>query len=1575
MPATVQQVEERIRKRRGPDEARLRVFAEGFFGNADPALLDRFDTDSLLAMAQSALGFLDRSLAQAPIAVDVQDPRYDSDGWEAPHTIVRLALGDRPFIVDTVRSHLRAAGLTIDHVLHPTFLAERDPTGRLQRLSPRRSDAPGRGEALELWFIERLDDPERRAALQRDLTAALRDLILVTDDFAAMLERTRALADLLRAAPAVAASRGDAASDDAASDDPIARAEHADFLDYLADGRFLFLAQRFEPLDPNDALTPLGLARSDRDPFTPHPAATSAHRFAIGKSRTRSPVARAARMDEVIIDVAGVGTHRLLGLLNTRAYADPPEAVPILRRRLEAVLAVDGAVPGSHDHKQIVATFATLPRVDLFTAEAAAVQREIRSIMHLDQAVGVRLLLRPDPLGRGLGVTVRLPRDRFSADVRRRVQAYLVRELAASHVDYQLALGEDEGRARLHFFFDTDRRLGDVDASALERAVGEITRSWDDLLRARLVHAHGEREGRRRADRYEGAFDARYQADNAASTAQRDIDHAEALTPHGVRVDLLHAQHEPRGSGATQVRIYRYGDALALSDVLPILENLGFRVREQTSYLLRRADATLSIDVFHVHDHHGQPIDVRADGARLIEAAEAVLRGEAEHDRLGRLVLHGGLRLREVALLRAVQMHYVQLDAVTSRAFVTDTLIAHPRAAAALFARFAARFDPAIDPASRPQREADADAAFHDTLADVATLPEDQVLRALADLIRAMVRCDYYRNEAWIAFKIDSAKVAVMPEPRPMAEIGVAAPHVEGVHLRGGRVARGGIRASDRPDDFRTEVLGLMKTQMTKNAVIVPVGSKGGFVVKRPPADRDAARAFLLAQYQIYVRALLGLTDDVVAGEIVPPAGLVIHDAPDPYLVVAADKGTASFSDAANAIAAERGFWLGDAFASGGSAGYDHKGVGITARGAWAAITRHFRDLGLDPLRDPFTAVGIGDMSGDVFGNGLLATRTIRLVAAFDHRHVFVDPTPDPERSFAERARLFALPRSSWADYDPEAISPGGGVYPRGAKRIELSPAACRALGIDAATLSGQDLVRAVLRAPVDLLWNGGIGTYVKASSERHADVADATNDAVRVDAAALRVRIVGEGGNLGFTQAARIEYARAGGRIHTDAIDNVGGVDLSDHEVNLKLAFGPLLASGELTRVQRDRLLHDMTSDVADAVLRDAAYQALALALAERRSRGDVALFGSLIESLAERGAVDPAAALLPDRRAIAERARANAPLTKPELAVVMAHVKLDLKQTLLATDLPDAEDFWPDYLAGYFPPALARFPDAIRSHPLRREIVATTVCNRIVDLLGPTFVHRSIRDSAATPLEVVRAALIALDTLGVAELERAIADHAPPEADLPAYEALVEAVEGVVRHLLLDDLSSAPARAFIDGYRSPLIDIRRALAGLLPAAPRRALAADVRRWVRSGFPDAVARDLAAVSYLPSAMAVVEVAQRTGIDPLRVGKDFFAIGERLRLPWLRHRLTALPATDPWTKIAVAGLVMDLRQAQRDLTQRFLTAPARASLEAFLARTPHALRRYDEAIARIERDDDLTLASASVLVRLLGQAR
>lgn len=1581
-------------------DPRLKEFAAVLFEKADPERFGGQGAEWLTAFASSGLRFLE-SLGDDALKVAVFEPTAAINGWDSPHAVLMLALRDRPFIVDSVQAELRRQRQVLVGQLHPTLLVSRDQAGSITEFGA----ANGRREAFEVFFLARPDDPAALPAVAEGVRRVLTDVILATDDYGAMLDRAGRTADHLRnlVVPSGSAVEGVTQEE---------MRESAEFLDWLRDGNFVFLGYReyaVVSLTGRPALkvvegSGLGVLSKEsgssfREPvpleeLPPDLSArvTGGRLFLVTKANAESTVHRPRRMDYVGIkelDAHGgvAGERRFVGLFTSKGLATPVGDVPILRRKLKQVLEREQALRGSHDYKAIVAAFDGMPREELFWMDAEQIHANVRTILGLPADGPARLTLHEDPLGRGVAAMVVMPHASFSDEVRRSVQRFLAGALGAQRVDYRVALGQDEEHARFHFFFSTSTRLSAVDVTALERQIQYLARSWQEELREQLATARGSAIGQRLSERYVQAFDERYRSNVTPGQAVTDIANFESLADVARVVDLQAAQ--PGATDGTQalLRVYHHGHGLALSDVLPVLENVGLRVIEQYPYAITVNGAQYGVDVYTVANAAGGELVVANDRARLVEALDLLFAGVVENDQLNRLVLHAGLSVREVALLRAYQMYYAQVNAATSRSFVTAALLTHPDVAAKLVRYFEARFDPAQgtdahDPGRRA-REAAAKQAAVESLGAVASLAEDGALRGVLDLMAATVRTNYYLGLDRISFKLDSAKVASMPEPRPLFEIAVSGPHVEGTHLRGGKVARGGIRWSDRPDDFRTEVLGLLKTQTTKNAVIVPVGSKGGFVIKGAPAGREQMREFVREQYRTYIRALLDLTDNLKDGRTVAPTGLVIYDEPDPYLVVAADKGTATFSDLANATAAEYDFWLGDAFASGGSAGYDHKGMGITARGAWEAVKRHFAELGVDVHHDTFTVCGIGDMSGDVFGNGMLYTDRIRLQAAFNHLHVFLDPDPDPRASYDERRRLFELPRSTWADYDPTKLSRGGGIYERSAKSIRLTDEVREMLGVEATELSGQDLIKAVLRMDVDLLYNGGIGTYVKSSTERNAEVGDSANDGVRVDGAELRATVVGEGGNLGFTQLGRIEYALGGGRIDTDAIDNSAGVDTSDHEVNIKILFQPLVASGELTLEARDELLRSMTEDVAGLVLGHNRSQALALSLGQRASRDDLPLFSSLLDYLVGSAGLNPHVENLPTARQLEERRRAGLGLTRPELAVMLAYVKMGLYRRLLETDLLE-EPRLRHYLNDYFPSVLnERFPHAIGAHRLHREITATVMTNTLVDQLGIAFVHKAMRNSGVTPVEVIRATLTALELLGAKELRRELdvrAAELPAESYYAAIDQLVTAVEGLVAWLLFNDAGHGRLDDIVATYAKPLEELRGSLTDYLPEGEGARFEAAMADAEELGFERDEAERMASLGYLVDSAGIVDVASAAGAPLEYVAERYYQLGERLRLGWLRDSIEALASPGLWEQVALVGLVMDVRSVQRGLTAAYLAAAPdesdgmEAALDAFLG-TAGSFKRYELALSQLQEPGTLDLAAGSVLVRILEQAR
>jgi glutamate dehydrogenase len=1575
-------VEEQLTRHASDKDAQFyRELSKRLFGKATSGFLDNHDPETLAAMLRGAHKFIKKKDPDE-IHVRALNPRYDVDGWDSSKTALEISMSDRPFIVDSVSNELKRMGLDIHYLVHPIFRIQRDDEGRMLKELDNDKGVP---EVYELYLIEQVPDDQHDDLVQR-VEAVLRDVKAATDDYKPMRKQVDELCQRL----------GGLAEKHQSEPQAAAIKECEEFLRWLDNHHFVFLGYReYDMLETEGVKTlqihqdsGLGILRdSSGSPFeSPVPfeqvsanlkeRVTGGPPVIVTKANRESTVHRPVKLDYIGLkkfddDLNLIGEVRFLGLFTSSALTTPVQDIPILRRRLEEVLKRDEAIAGSHDFKQIGSIFNSMPREELFWSEAENLHQDIRTIMTMQQEHDVRLTLRPDPLYRGALVMVIMPRDRFNTEVRHRVQAHLAETFQADHVDYQLSMGEDEEQVRFHFFLTTDVELSSVDMHELESRVVDMTRTWNDRLNERLVASHGD-AGLKMGENFFRSFPEGYMATTSFGMAVKDIESliGRVKSDEPYRIGIFNPSDSQFDEDATSVRICHPHENLVLSEVLPILERLGLRVLQQSSYQLEfkheGKDHESTIDVFRVQDRlTKEPIDLRTHQQTLVAAMTALLNKTAENHPLNALILSGGLTWREVALLRTYQAYLSQVQMSTSRHFIDRTMLAHPKCAAHIYRYFEAKFRP--DFSDREQAMKQRRAEFFESLNHVSSLAYDSTLRALFNLAEATLRTNFFLNKGYISHKISSREVLEMPDPRPLYEIVVVGRNMEGIHLRGGPVARGGLRWSDRPDDYRTEVLGLMKTQMTKNAVIVPVGSKGGFVIKNAPLKRDQVMAFVQEQYKTFIRGLLDLTDNNKGGKVLHPAGLVIYDQPDPYLVVAADKGTATFSDIANSVSAEYDFWLGDAFASGGSYGYDHKKEGITARGAWECVKRHFFELDLDVMNDEFTVTGIGDMSGDVFGNGLLYTDKIKLQAAFNHLHIFIDPNPDAAASYKERKRLFELPRSSWTDYEQSLISAGGGIFERAAKSIKLSPEIKSMLGVELDEMNGQQLIRSIIKMPVDLLWNGGIGTYVRQSSETDSDVGDSSNDAVRITAPELKARVVGEGGNQGFTQLGRIEFASSGGRINTDAIDNSAGVDMSDHEVNIKILLQPLVSHGDLNFEKRNEVLQSMTDEVSELVLKDNYWQSLCLSIAEMRSREDLELFTTLMDYLSDYGPLDKEVEFLPDAREIQERMRAGAGFTRPELAIILAYTKMGVYRRILETDFPD-EPLFQHYLLDYFPTLLREnYADRIKKHSLRREIIATQFTNVVVDLLGITFVHRTIRDTGATPIQVIRAGLAALELVDAKEFLGKLGEFDGKVSAETFYEilsGLVRALENVVNWILLTDADLSSLSHFISNYRVSLKELREGLQEILPPAQQERLDGLRTRFVGMGYGDEFSAYVASLDYVPSGIGIVDNARIAEIPLPEAASRFYEVGETLRIAWLREQLRKVQTTDKWQTIAIVGLIMDLRQIQLRLS---LT-------DVDLHRLPgNPVARYEQFLNEIIREDAFGQASGDVLARLLAQ--
>ena len=1257
----------------------------------------------------------------------------------------------------------------------------------------------------------------------------------------------------------------------------------------------------------------------------------------ITKANSRSTVHRSVYLDYIGVrrfDAKGsvLGEHRFLGLFTSAAYNRNPRRIPLLRRKVERMIGRANLPPASHSGKALVNIVETYPRDELFQVGDDELFETVNEILHLQERQRIRVFVRRDAFARFVSCLIYVPRDRYDTVLRRKFQEILLRAFHGTEVDYQAQLSESI-LARIQFIVRTpDGIAQEVDPQELERQLLEAARSWTDLLRHALIDAHGEEEGNRLYRAYCEAIPLAYQEQVPARAAVADLDRIDRLARGESDLEMSLYRALEDDNNLVCFKLCRAGSAIPLSDVLPVLENMGLRVIHERPYRFATKDGrSFSLHDFAMQRTEAGEIDIEKVRGNFQEAFARVWRGDAQNDGFNQLVLGAGLDWRQITVLRACCKYLLQVGSPHSQTYMEQTLASNPALARQLTLLFEASFDPDLN-GDRAAKVEDLIPAIREGLDAVANLDEDRILRRYLRLIRAMLRTNFYqagaraarRTRPYLSFKVHPAAVPDMPLPHPAFEIFVYSPRMEGVHLRGGKVARGGIRWSDRREDFRTEVLGLMKAQMVKNGVIVPVGAKGGFVVKQPPrgGDRAALHAEVVACYQTLMRGMLDITDNRVGEEIVPPARVVRYDDDDPYLVVAADKGTATFSDIANAISLEYGHWLGDAFASGGSAGYDHKGMGITARGAWESVKRHFRELGKDCQSEPFNAIGIGDMSGDVFGNGMLQSRQIRLIAAFDHRHIFIDPDPDPASSYAERKRLFELPRSSWDDYDRSRLSPGGGIYPRSVKSITLSPEARRALATETEAFTPHDLIRTILLAPVELFWNGGIGTYVKAAQERNADASDRTNDPVRVNGEDLRCLIVGEGGNLGFTQRGRIAFARKGGRINTDFIDNSAGVDCSDHEVNIKILLGAVVDAGDMTGKQRDRLLAEMTEEIGSLVLRNNVLQAQAISLAQARPQEMLDSHAAFIRRLEAAGRLNRALEVLPDEEELAQRRQLGQGLLRPETAVLISYAKMTLKEELLASDLPD-EPYLLDMLVKYFPRVLRkRFANQIKGHRLRREITATLVANSLVNRGLGAFVSELGEHTGRSADAIARAYIVARDAFALV----------PPYGQLELLAGQIAADQEI---MLLDQAREALARGtkwFLRNLPAP-IDIRAGVDRFAPGISRvlEHLDGVLAHGQRHAYEEVVERYLAQGIQRRSrphpggpALHVPGLRGGRGGRPARrrgarCGRDLLRARRRppARAP-ARPPAVRDPRT-PWDRLALSGLYDDVVEEHRRL--------------------------------------------------------
>ena len=1564
-------------------------FIRRYFALVAPDDIIYTSFDTLLGGALSLWEF--GAERQAGVAkVRLFNPTTDANGWALEHTVIEVVNDDMPFLVDSVSAEINRRERNIHLLLHPVARVTRDKSGR--RVEPAGADAIT--ESYMHVEIDQETTPEHLEELRKAIEDVLAEVRVAVADWRAMRARLQENVKELESKKLPM---------------PGEEVEEAkDFLRWLDDGNYIFLGYRrygFEtrrgsdylPAEPKTGLGILREMRPESVDRSNQPLSAEFSDYArkkdlliITKANNRSRIHRPVPMDRVGIKRYNdkgdlIGEDRFLGLFTSAAYNRSVFEIPMLRLKAKRTLERAGLDPRSHNGKALVEILETFPRDEFFQITDADLFDVARGILLLQERHRVALFVRKDVFERFVTCFIFVPRDRYTPDFKERArqileEAFDGRDTAIyDHItDAALARG-------LFIVRTTPGRIPDVDVKRVEAYLAEAARTWSDRLLESVIQQKGEEGGIELHHRYKKAFPMAYAERFSAEAALYDIEHVEeVLAKNNLVVDLY--RHRGQDQRQFHFKIIHTGPPVPLSDIMPRLENMGVSVQSEVPYEVQPLGVSQAIRIrdFSLAGH-GMQDDLLPVKEKFQETFIRVWNHEAENDGFNRLVLGAELEWHQVVVLRAYCKYIRQIGVPLSEAYIQQTLANHPGITRLLIQLFENNFDPALGSATRMSGRHAAGlgirSQIEDALNSVANPDEDRILRLYVTLIGATMRTNYFQassaaptRKPYLSFKLDSQQIAELPAPRPIFEIFVYSPLMEGIHLRAGKVARGGIRWSDRREDFRTEILGLMKAQNVKNVVIVPMGSKGGFVVKNPSGDRATFQREGVEAYKTLLRGMLDITDNLRGDEVLPPPEVARRDADDPYLVVAADKGTATFSDIANGVSGDYHFWLGDAFASGGSAGYDHKAMGITAKGGWEAVKRHFRELGVDIQRQDFTVVGCGDMSGDVFGNAMLLSPHIKLIAAFNHSHVFIDPDPDPAKTLVERQRMFDQ-RQNWNGYNKELLSRGGGIYERSAKTITVSEEAVKRFDLPSKTLPPADVIRAILSARADLLWLGGIGTYVKASHEDHAAARDRTNEPLRIDANELRVRVVGEGANLGFTQRGRIEFALHGGKINTDAIDNSAGVDTSDHEVNIKILLYDAIDRGELRAEDRNKLLAEMTDEVGRLVLRDNYEQTQAISITHSLGESVLDEQARYMRTLERSGKLDRALEGLPDDETIAQRHSARIGLTRPELAVLMAYSKIVLYQDLLASDLPD-DPLLVEDLALYFPePLRARFRPAIERHRLRREIIATYVTNNMINRVRPTFVMQMSEETGKPASDVARAFTIIRDSYDLRAIWADIEALDPLLNARAQVEMMIEVsrlLEHAVQWLLRSQYQKLDIAVHVGEFQARVRALWDRLQDVLPPALQATVKSRQAELEQAEIPQRLAARIASLSVMSAALDIVRLT-RAGRNVEDVARVYFGLGARFGLDRLRAAGTSIVAETPWQKAAVAAVVDDLFNYQSTLASRVIgeTNGARDPVDSWLASRPRVVERIDQTMTDFRASSTIDLAMLTVASRQL----
>ncbi|BBB29868.1 NAD-glutamate dehydrogenase [Neptunomonas japonica] len=1564
-------------------------FAQQYYQATTKEELSERSLDNLYGATLSCWQFLQSFNAEQP-KVHVHNPDLEQHGWRAQHTVIEILQSDMPFLVDSVRMELNRRGLVI-HTIHNEIIFTQRDGDKLVKLS-NSTDKTAHAEALIYLEVDRTSDATELKAILASLQQVLDQVHIVVDDFPKMQTRAHALLDEL------SSQKGDQEEDAKA------------FLKWMLNDRFTFLgydeisiANGTVSCIPDSELGILKIKQSgepNERAFDELRAAEQAFLLEpsiimFAKDAHYSRVHRPAYMDRVIIkrfDEQGnvIGKCRFFGLYTSPVYSESIAIIPVMHRKAKNVLKRSGFDRRSHNGKELMQIMNDLPRDELILSSEEELLALSMGVFSLHDRRRIRLLYRQDRCNQFATFLYYVPRDIFNTALRVQVQEILSKACVSSEAEFTTTFSESI-LARVQFVLrlDPDKPV-EVNLAELETEIINVSRDWGDELHTALMDSCGEEQGNYLQNSYRNAFNSAYREHFKVTSAVFDIQRIEELN-ESTPVTMSFYRVLEQSQDILRFKLFNAGQPLILSDVIPVLENLGMQVVGEHPYAVQRSDG----DVFWIHDftliYQGSETVVLDEVKDVFHNAFAnIWSGNAENDEFNHLVIGANLSWREVSMLRAYARYSKQIRFAFSQPYIAGTLARHIQVTKLLVALFRARLEPGRQGSAKVSALADRiESSIIDALDKVANINEDQILRRFLELIKATLRTSYFKQDEkgefkdYFAFKLNPHAINDMPLPRPMFEVFVYSARVEGVHLRGGKVARGGLRWSDRLEDYRTEVLGLVKAQQVKNSVIVPVGAKGGFVAKKLPTngDREAWMAEGIASYQIFISALLDITDNLVGGAVVPPIDVVRHDEDDPYFVVAADKGTATFSDIANEIAEERGFWLGDAFASGGSQGYDHKGMGITARGAWESVKLHFRELGLDTQTEEFSVVAVGDMAGDVFGNGMLLSETIQLCAAFNHLHIFIDPTPDAASSFIERERLFALPRSSWEDYNADLISNGGGLFSRSSKWIDITPQMKTRFDISEDRLSPNDLLTALLKAPVDLIWNGGIGTYVKATHETHAEVGDKANDSLRINGNQLRCKVLGEGGNLGFTQLGRIEFCLHGGKSNTDFIDNAGGVDCSDHEVNIKILLNEVVANGDLTVKQRNALLREMTDEVGILVLKNNYKQAQAISVAHAHARRSMDEYILLINRLESEGKLDRELEFIPSDEVLQARKASGEGLTRPELSVLISYTKGELKEKLNVSSITQ-DEYLSRAILTAFPQRLVNdFGQEIEDHRLRGEIIATQVANNMVNSMGITFTERLCQISGASLADVAAAFVIARDVFGIDQLWEEI-------------EALDNQVSSALQQQMMGDLIRLIRRATywflrhqrpkidvsaaVSQFRPGSLQISKQLSDLLKGEPRARWQQKHDDLVTAGVPSSLAAVVAGAGNLYSLLSIIQATEQTGQSLERVAQIHFALGDNLELHWFDHQIKEIDTNSHWESMSRDGFREDLTNHQQAITVNVLQSgtdeeEGDALVKQWLQNRHQLMQRWQHLLSEIRSSSQPNSAIFAVAIRELQE--